>query len=112
MSCKMHKSLKNVALLRKPEQMFVWQPPWSYSLTMYYESYWIQNRIAQEQYYYNDATILHVFSKTRISVNKTKSLKSRERGELKLKRWMMIKVDWCGKLINDESWLMIKVDWW
>ena len=32
---------------------------------------------------------------------KTKSLKSRERGELKLKRWMMIKVDWWLKLFDD-----------
>ena len=32
---------------------------------------------------------------------KTKSLKSRERGELKLKRSMMIKVDWWLKLFDD-----------
>ena len=33
--------------------------------------------------------------------NKTKSLESRKRGELKLKRWMVIKVDWWIKLIDD-----------
>ena len=36
-----------------------------------------------------------------LSLNKTKSLKSRERGKLKLKRWMMIKVDWWLKLFDD-----------
>ena len=33
--------------------------------------------------------------------NKTKSLKRRERGELKLKRWMVMKVDWWLKMIDD-----------
>ena len=32
--------------------------------------------------------------------NKTKSLKSRERGELKSKIWMMKKVDWWLKLVD------------
>ena len=41
--------------------------------------------------------------------NKTKSLKSCKRGELKLKRWLLIKVDQWIKLIDDWSWLMIKV---
>ena len=34
-------------------------------------------------------------------INKTKSLKSREKGELKLKRWMVIKVNRWIKLIDE-----------
>ena len=36
-----------------------------------------------------------------LGLNKTKSLKSHERSELKLKRWMEIKVDWWIKVIDD-----------
>ena len=39
--------------------------------------------------------------------NKTKSLKSRKRGELKSKRW--IKVDWWWKLMVDKCQLMIMI---
>ena len=49
--------------------------------------------------------LLHIHYQTSLSKdfknNKTKSLKSRERGELKSKRWMMIKVDWWLKSIDD-----------
>ena len=41
-----------------------------------------------------------------------KSLKSLGRGELNLKRWMIIKVDWWLQSADDESCLMLKVDWW
>ena len=41
--------------------------------------------------------------------NKTKSLKSREEGELKSKRWMMIKVDWWLKSIDDSLKLIDEI---
>ena len=44
--------------------------------------------------------------------NKTKSLKSREEGELKSKRWMMIKVDWWLKSIDDSLKLIDEIVLW
>ena len=41
--------------------------------------------------------------------NKTKSLKSCEEGELKSKRWMMIKVDWWLKSIDDSLKLIDEI---
>ena len=46
-------------------------------------------------YYFQHSTLLC------LEDNKTKGLKSREEGELKSKRWMMIKVDWWLKSIDD-----------
>ena len=56
-----------------------------------------------EIFIFTEQTDAHTALYTYIAMyeNKTKSLKSCEGGELKSKRWMVIKVDWWLKSIDD-----------